>query len=261
MFKYVVANFKTHKSAKQVREYFEQLNKFVDNQKSTGHLESVYPMIFLNHLHVLVANEVATKNVMVGAQSGFHMDEGAYTSAVSLKQLNDDGINTVLIGHSEEFLFFHETFESVNKKLLKALEIGLKPVVCFGEQEVQIEFEKTIKHLEKQLDIILQGVKPEDFNKIVLAYEPRWAIGKTQSLGQEKAGEIILAVKKYVERNFKCSVDVLYGGSVKVDTIEGFIRQDSIDGVLIGKEALDVEKYIDMLKITDQVLAEIKNEK
>ena len=256
MQKYVIANFKMHKNANEVRKYIRNLNESLNDKT----LKNIKAGLFLNHLHVLLANEMS-QYVFIGAQSGHFENEGAFTSAVSLKQLNDDGINYVMLGHSEEFMFFHESFEKVNKKLLKTLELSMIPLVCFGESEVEVEFEKTINHLENQIQTILKDVDHKDIKKIIFAYEPRWAIGKTQALGQEMTEKIILAIKKYIQRNYNVEATILYGGSVKLDTIEGFIRQESIDGVLIGKEALDVNKYLNMLKITEEVLKEINASK
>lgn len=251
--KYLIANFKTNKNLKDVQSYFETLNTYLTNNPTNN----LNVTVMLNHLHVLSGMKWAER-FSVGSQSGIAEDSGSYTSAVSIKQLVDENVEWILLGHSEEFAFFHETIESVNKKLLKAISGKMQVVLCFGET-VKDDFEKTVKTLESQLADMLINVDWKDIGQIIFAYEPRWTIGFGHSLGQEKANEIIGAIKKFLVRQYREEPKVLYGGSVKLDTIEGFMQQDNIDGVLVGKEALDVDNFINMIKVSEMTLEEMKN--
>lgn len=251
--KYLIANFKTNKNLKDVQSYFETLSSYLVANPA----KDLNITVMLNHLHILSGMKWA-ENFSVGSQSGIAEDSGSYTSAVSIKQLVDEKVEWILLGHSEEFAFFHETIESVNKKLLKAIAGNMKVVLCFGET-VKDEFEKTVKTLESQLADMLINVDWKNIGQIIFAYEPRWAIGFGHSLGQDKANEIIGAIKKFLVRQYREEPKVLYGGSVKLDTIEGYMKEENIDGVLVGKEALDVDNFIKMIKVSEATLEETKD--
>lgn len=254
MKKYLIANFKTHKSNAEISTYFDQLNDFLKTNKGLKHNLDI--IIMVNHLHLLHAKELA-QEFEVGSQSGDANGHGAYTSSVSIQEISEEEVKYILLGHSEELAYFHESLSSVNEKIKSALQHKMKIVLCFGEH-IKQEFEDTVLSLEKQLEEMLKSLTSEDVENIIFAYEPRWAIGYGHSLGQDKANEIIYAVKKFIDRKFKLNAKVLYGGSVKLETLEGFMIAPHIDGVLIGKESLDIEKFKNMIKVANESMLETK---
>ncbi|GAA5414767.1 triose-phosphate isomerase family protein [Ureaplasma ceti] len=254
MKKYLIANFKTHKSNKEITEYFSGLNGFLSEHASVK--DNLDIVLMINHLHLLHAKSLA-QEFEVGSQSGDANGHGSFTSSVSIQEISEEDVRYIILGHAEELAFFHEHAKSINNKIRMALDNHMKVVLCFGES-VRDEFEDTVAHLEKQLKELLEGLTSEQVKQIVLAYEPRWAIGTAEAIGQDIANEIIYAMKKFIAREYEAKVQILYGGSVKLETLEGFMVAPHIDGVLIGRESLDLNKFQNMIKVANGSMLEIK---
>ncbi len=199
-----------------------------------------------------VAEVIANSNIALGAQNVYWQDEGAFTGEISPVMLKDAGCAYVIIGHSERRQFFGETNETVNKKVKAALKHGLLPIVCVGESLAQREANQTFQVLADHVQNGLAGLTEEDMSKIVIAYEPVWAIGtgKTATSAQaQEAHKYIrdLLVKLY-NQEIAGNIRIQYGGSVKPENIEEIMGQPDVDGALVGGASLKVESFSEIVK-------------
>ena len=192
-----------------------------------------------------VGEAVKGSNIKLGAENVHFKDSGAYTGEISAAMLLDLGVEYVIIGHSERRQYFAETDETVNLRTLKALEKGLTPIVCVGETLEERETGKTEEVLKRQITVGLKGV--EDLTKLVIAYEPVWAIGTGKTATSEQANETIGFIRKTLAENFceKCAakVQIQYGGSMKPANCKELMAMEEIDGGLIGGAALKAADF------------------
>lgn len=181
--------------------------------------------------------------IKIGAQNVHWAENGAYTGEISAAMLKDYGVKYVIIGHSERRQYFGETDETVNKRTLAALKNELTPIVCVGETLEQRESGETNKVLDKQLEVGLAGI--EDVKKIVIAYEPVWAIGTGRTATDEQAQETIKYIRKKLSKLFGVKdanrVIIQYGGSMNAKNCRGLMDQPDIDGGLIGGASLKTD--------------------
>ncbi len=199
-----------------------------------------------------VAEVLINSNISLGAQDVYWQDEGAFTGEVSLPMLKDAGCTFVIIGHSERRQFFAETNDTVNKKVKAAIKAGLFPIVCVGESLAQREANRTFEVLTDHVQNGLAGLTEEEVSKIVIAYEPVWAIGtgKTATSAQaQEAHKYIrdLLVKLY-NKDIANGIRIQYGGSVKPENIEDIMVQPDVDGALVGGASLKVESFSEIVK-------------
>lgn len=185
--------------------------------------------------------------ISIAAQDVFWEWEGAYTGEVSAAMLAALGVKAAIIGHSERRHYFGETDEWVAKKVWAALDRGLTPIMCVGETEDEREAGSTKKVLDRQVELGLASVRPEDGNRIVVAYEPVWAIGTGKTATPEMAREAVSFVRDEVAETLGVEVAeevrILYGGSVGPDNIDALMAQPGIDGVLVGGASLQVGSF------------------
>ena len=205
-----------------------------------------------------LADALETSNIALGAQDCYWQDEGAFTGEVSPMMLKDAGCQYVIIGHSERRQFFAETNETVNKKIKAVLTQGLTPIMCVGEMLAEREKGETFKVLEAHVAGGLKDISAEDLLKIVIAYEPVWAIGtgKTATPAQaQEAHKYIrdLLVKLY-NRETADSVRIQYGGSVKPDNITELMKQPDVDGALVGGASLTAASFAEIVKKASEVV-------
>ena len=189
-------------------------------------------------------------NVKLGAQNVHFAESGAYTGEISCDMLKELGVEYVIIGHSERRQYFGETDRTVNMRTLKALEKGLIPIVCVGESLEERETGKTEEVLLRQITEGLKGV--EDLSKLVIAYEPIWAIGTGKTATSQQANETIGFIRKTLAENFcpKCAakVRIQYGGSMKPSNAAELMSMEEIDGGLIGGASL---KAVDFSQVVN----------
>lgn len=182
-------------------------------------------------------------NIKVGAENVAWADKGAFTGEVSAAMLKEVGAQYVIIGHSERRQYFGETDETVNKRTLAALENELTPIVCVGETLEEREGNKTEKVLARQLETGLNGI--EDITKVVIAYEPVWAIGTGKTATDGQAQETIAYIRKKLGKLFGVrnanKVRIQYGGSMNANNCKGLMAQPDIDGGLIGGASLKTD--------------------
>jgi len=200
-------------------------------------------------LNLSVAHDVVLDtNIGLGAQNLYWEDSGAFTGEISAPMLKDIGAQYVIIGHSERRQYFGETNETVNKKIKAALKHELSPIVCVGEVLEEREGGKTFEVIQKQCEGSLAGLTSEEMGKIILAYEPVWAIGTGKTATPEQAQEVHkfirgLLVKMHNEE-LASAVRIQYGGSVKPDNTTELMSQPDIDGALVGGASLKSEPFV-----------------
>ena len=188
---------------------------------------------------------VKSSAIEIGAQNMYFEDAGAYTGEISPKMLASLGIKYVIIGHSERREYFAETDETVNKKVHKALEYGITPVVCCGESLKQREQGITIDFIRQQIKIAFLSVSADDAKKTVIAYEPIWAIGTGKTATTAQAQEVCKAIRDCIAEIYDKSVAdmirIQYGGSVSADNAAELLAQEDIDGGLVGGASLKLD--------------------
>ncbi len=204
-----------------------------------------------------VSEVIAESCIQMGAQDLYWMDEGAYTGEVSAPLIKDAGCRFVIIGHSERRQFFGETNETVNKKLSAALKHGLTPIVCVGETLAEREGNKTFDILADHINNGLAGIPETDAVKIIIAYEPVWAIGTGKTATSAQAQEVHKYIRGLLSKLYSIetaeAIRIQYGGSVKPENIKELISQLDVDGALVGGASLKVDSFASIIKLASEV--------
>lgn len=194
-----------------------------------------------------VSETLSGSKISLAGQNCFWMEEGAFTGEISPGMLADSGCQYVIIGHSERRQYFGETDETVNLKVMNALQSGLKVILCIGETLQERESDETLHVLERQTRIALRGIRTEDIQRITIAYEPVWAIGTGKTATDEQAQEAHSFIRKLLSEIFSAQesdrIRILYGGSVKPENIKGLMSQSDIDGALVGGASLSADNF------------------
>lgn len=192
------------------------------------------------------------KNIQVGAQNVHWADKGAFTGEISAAMLKELGVRYAIIGHSERREYFGETDEYVNKRAKNALAAGIIPIICVGESLATREKGTYLRFVSKQVRLAIEGISPEQAAKIVIAYEPVWAIGTGKTASAEEAEEVCAHIRKTVARLVSKTaaekMRIQYGGSVKPETMKGFMEQADIDGALVGGASLKAADFAKIVK-------------
>ncbi|MCX6721300.1 MAG: triose-phosphate isomerase [Candidatus Staskawiczbacteria bacterium] len=227
----IAGNWKMNpNSKKEAQELFDAVKKGIKDVASE--VVICPPDLFLSSL----------KGSALGAQNIFWEEKGAFTGEISAVMLKDLGVEYVIIGHSERRKYFGETDETVNKKIKKALEVGLKIIFCVGETAEEREQGETQEVLQRQIQ---QGLKDVvDIDNINVAYEPVWAIGTGNNCSVEETKESIDFIRKFV----KPETIIIYGGSVKSENSGAYIKQAGANGLLVGGASLDAEEFLKIVK-------------
>lgn len=198
-----------------------------------------------------VADILADSKIGVGAQDVYFEKEGAFTGEISTGMLKDLGCQYVILGHSERRHVLHESSELINQKTLATLEAGLVPILCVGELLSEREAGVTDLVIRRQFDGSLSGVDAEQMKKVVIAYEPVWAIGTGKVATPEQAEEVHVGIRALIaERYGKDVADVVriqYGGSVKADNAKDILLKPNVDGALVGGASLKVESFMGII--------------
>jgi triosephosphate isomerase (TIM) len=238
----MAGNWKMYKTPAETTAFFETFRPLVEK---ASHCEVVICPPFTN----LAAAVAAAKgsNVKVGSQNIAWAKEGAFTGEISGTMLNAVGVSHAIIGHSERRQYFGETDATVLQRTQAALEYGLTPIVCVGELKEERESGKTADVLVSQFAGGIAGLTPEQFAKIVIAYEPVWAIGTGLTATPEIAADAHRTIRAQVQAKFgKAAADavrILYGGSVKPGNVKTLMAQPEIDGSLVGGASLDPASF------------------
>ncbi|MDD4212046.1 MAG: triose-phosphate isomerase [Bacilli bacterium] len=192
------------------------------------------------------------ENLRIGAQNMHFEDSGAFTGEISAPMLKSIGVEYVVIGHSERRAMFNETDEAINKKLLTAFRHKITPILCIGESLAEREQDLTKAVLLRQLNADLVNITPQNAKKVVIAYEPIWAIGtgKTATVAQaeEACAFIRQTIASLYNQEVADAIRIQYGGSVKVSNIHELMGQENIDGALIGGASLVADDFLTLVK-------------
>lgn len=191
-----------------------------------------------------VAEIVRNSRIKLGAQNMHWERKGAFTGEISALFLTQIGVEYVLIGHSERRHIMGETDEMLNRKLRTALDTGLIAIFCVGETEKEREQNRTEEVIQRQLDQGLKGIEQEG-HKIIIAYEPVWAIGTGKTATPEQAGSVHAFIRSHVQK----PTAILYGGSVKPENVDDIMAQEEIDGVLIGGASLKPDSFARIVNV------------
>ncbi|WP_130863986.1 triose-phosphate isomerase [Bacilliculturomica massiliensis] len=189
-----------------------------------------------------------TSGVKLGAQNMHFEESGAFTGEISAGMLEEIGVDYCIIGHSERRQYFAETDETVNKKLRKAFEHGIIPILCVGEVLEQRDAGKAPQVVKAQTEAAVKGLSPDQIKSLVIAYEPVWAIGTGRTATPEQANEMCGYIRKVLEDIYGDEISeevvIQYGGSVKPDNAEEIMNMEEIDGALVGGASLKPEDFI-----------------
>ncbi len=201
----------------------------------------------------VVASLTAGTNVGVASQNVHFAPEGAYTGEISPAMVKDAGARYAIIGHSERRQYFTESDDSVNRKVKAALAFGLVPILCLGETLGEREAGKTSEVAGRQLRAGLDGIDAPESRKVVVAYEPVWAIGTGKTATPEQAQEVHAFLRGILKELWGSSADavrILYGGSVKPENIADLMAKEDIDGALVGGASLKADAFARIVKFT-----------
>ncbi|SDW92189.1 triosephosphate isomerase [Marinococcus luteus] len=241
----IAGNWKMNKLHGEAVAFIEEVAGKVPNAED---VETVVcaPALFLKDMN----EAAASSDVQIGAQNMHQEDSGAFTGEISPAALADLNIPYVIIGHSERREMFNETDETVNQKVKAALNHGLTPIMCCGESLEQKENDSTEAVVREQIEKGFAGLSAEDAAKVVVAYEPIWAIGTGKSSTAEDADETCGSVRKALadqyDQDTADKVRIQYGGSVKPENIETYMAKEHIDGALVGGASLKPDAFLEL---------------
>ncbi len=250
--KIVAGNWKMNLDLNEGLSLFSEIQEMVQDEVN-GEQQVVVcpPYIHLSNLSKLKGKN--NKSLFLGAQNAHEEDSGAYTGEVSGSQLSSIGVDYVIIGHSERRAYFGETNEQLAKKIDAVFRNGLLPIYCLGEKKEEREDGSYFKVIETQIIDALFHLDTSDFSKVVLAYEPVWAIGTGLTASPEQAQEVHAYIRKTIAEHYGEDVaeliTILYGGSCKPSNAAELFSQKDIDGGLIGGASLNARDFIDIVKV------------
>lgn len=237
----IAGNWKMNKTVSESKELINEI-KNIDLSKD------VEPVVIVPFTSAYVAKELLKDtDIKVGVQNMYFEESGAFTGEISPLMLADLEIDYVIIGHSERREIFKESDELLNKKVKSALEHNLKPILCCGETLAEREENRQEEKVKSQLEKNLDGVSIEDIEKIVIAYEPIWAIGTGKTASSDDAEEMCKFIRNLIKDMYSeeasNKVRIQYGGSVKPNNIKEIMYKENIDGALIGGASLEADSF------------------
>jgi triosephosphate isomerase (TIM) len=240
--KLMAANWKMYKNPEQTKAFFFEFLPLV-----AGHIRDEI-VVCPPYIDLYVATECCKgSNVAIGAQNLYWEKQGAYTGEICPAMLLDIGCTHVIVGHSERRQYFGETDDMVNFKLKAALEAGLTPILCVGEVLEEREANLTEDVLRRQCLRAFHAISAKKAAKLVVAYEPMWAIGTGKTATPQLASEAHLLIRgeaaKSFGEDFANNLRILYGGSVKPENVKALMAEEEIDGALVGGASLDAKSF------------------
>ncbi len=250
----IAANWKMHKTVSETLEYLEI---FLPSVKDLFEVEIMIAPPFTALSSASIKLDAVKKegeyNVKLGAQNMYFEEKGAFTGEISPLMLNELNVEYVIIGHSERRHIFGEKDELINKKMISAIEHGLRPILCVGETLEEREQGKTLNVVERQIRMAVAGIE-KDMPFLDIAYEPVWAIGTGKTATPEQAEEVQRFIRSLINDLSKGNDDktrILYGGSVKPENAKDLIHKPNVNGFLVGGASLYPDKFY---KIITEVL-------
>ncbi|MBW2646267.1 MAG: triose-phosphate isomerase [Deltaproteobacteria bacterium] len=243
----IAGNWKMYKTGEEALELISELKDLIAGVDDVDVVVAP-PFTALS----VVADRIKGSNIQLAAQNLYWESEGAYTGEISPGMLISIGCSYVIVGHSERRQYFGEIDATVNRKIKAALAHNLGPIFCIGESLEEREAEKTFSVLDKQVSEGLESIAADDIGKIIIAYEPVWAIGTGKTASNEQAQEVHHFIRKRVSdlygKEIANIVRILYGGSVKPNNIAGLMVQPDIDGALVGGASLTASSFAGIIK-------------
>lgn len=237
--KIIAGNWKMNKTPSETVKLIEELKPLVKTEEA----DVVFCVPAISLTTAIAA--VQGTNIAIGAQNMYYEESGAYTGEIAPNMLTDIGVKYVIIGHSERREYFAETDETVNKKVLKAFEHNLTPIICCGESLKQREQGITIDFVRQQIKIAFLGMTAEQAKQAVIAYEPIWAIGTGKVATTEQAEEVCKAIRECIAEIYDtataAAIRIQYGGSVTAASAADLFGQKNIDGGLVGGASLKAD--------------------
>jgi len=234
----MIGNWKMNQSLSDIEAFFSALN--LENNQNNFWISP-------QSIHIPKCLELGVKaGVLIGAQNCSDQDQGAFTGEISPESLMELGAHFTLIGHSERRSHYKETDAFINKKVAKAIEKGLVPVLCIGETLEQREAGQTFDVVLTQIKADLEGISLNNESELIIAYEPVWAIGTGKTATPEQAAEVhdkIRALLQELYGDVGEEVSILYGGSVKPDNVKDLLGQTNINGGLVGGASLKADSF------------------
>ena len=243
----IAGNWKMYKNNKEAVETLTQLKDLTKEIKNVD--------IVIGAPFTCLSDAVKTvegSNVKIAAENVYPKIEGAYTGEISPKMLKDIGVTYVILGHSERREYFKENDEFINQKVKAVLEIGMKPILCIGEKLEERDSGKTLEVLSKQIKGGLADLSKEAAEKVIIAYEPVWAIGTGKTATPEMAEETHRAIRNVLAEMFGKDIAdkmiIQYGGSMKPENAKDLLSQENIDVGLVGGAALKADSFFEIIK-------------
>lgn len=249
----IAGNWKMHKLQNEAIELVNSImTELKDVDKAQLPEVVVAPTFTSLYLVNKAMNDCGCGKVKLSAQNCYFETQGAFTGEVSVEMAKDAGCEYIIIGHSERRQYFSETDEMINKKAKAILKNGLVPIICCGESLEQREAGITDSHIESQIKLALEGLSSEEVAKSIIAYEPIWAIGTGKTCDSDEANRVIAMIRNVVKAVSGAqaaeATRILYGGSVKPDTIVEQMSKSDIDGALVGGASLTADSFANIVK-------------
>lgn len=237
--KIIAGNWKMNKTPSEAVALINELKPLVENDE----VDVVFCVPAIDIIPAMEA--VKDTNIQIGAENMYYEESGAYTGEIAPNMLTDVGVKYVIIGHSERREYFAETDETVNKKVLKAFEHGITPIICCGESLTQREQGITIDWIRQQIKIAFLNVTADQAKTAVIAYEPIWAIGTGKTATSDQAEEVCGAIRECIAEIYDdataADIRIQYGGSVNAGNAAELFAKPDIDGGLVGGASLKAD--------------------
>ena len=247
----IAGNWKMHKTPSETKAFAEALKSALPRAKRCSVILCV-PYVDIP----AAVKALKDSRVSVGAQNVHWDDKGAYTGEISAAMLAELDVKYVIIGHSERRNPYEETDYIINKKVRAALDAGLRPILCVGENIMQRELGVTLELISYQIKAALSGVTAEEIRRIVIAYEPIWAIGTGNSATPVQAGEVCGAIRAILRKLYGAriarSTTIQYGGSMNDRNADELLAQEDVDGGLIGSASLHPDQFLSIIQTANQ---------
>ncbi len=253
--KIIIGNWKMNPSfLMQAEDLFKSIQKNISSKIKTD-IIICPPNIYLPSFAKTLAGKEKLKKIFLGAQNVSYEEKGAFTGEISAEMLKDIGVKYVILGHSERRMMGEDNFD-INKKIKASLFAGLVPILCVGEKE-RDENHKYLNFIKNQIEECLNGVVKNSVSKIIIAYEPVWAIGKNakrEAIPKEFL-EMSIFIRKILSDKFGVKsikkTKVIYGGSVNPKNVLDFLKEGEADGFLVGRDSLNPKKFTEIIKICE----------
>ncbi len=246
MKKFIVGNFKMNTTLHEFAKYLDEFLPLIKDCKNVVALSIPY-----THL-MLASQKLVATNVVYGSQNISTEEKGAYTGEISNLMVKDLGAYFTLVGHSEIRKKFRETNEQINQKIIRALSVNLKCILCLGETRTERNSNKTKMVLKKQLEVSLKGLYENELKNIIIAYEPVWAIGTGKMPTVKEIEKTVEDIRQIIMDMFSQKsaekICVIYGGSVNQNNCTNLLKIKNINGLLVGGACLDAKEFSNIVK-------------